>query len=156
MADPTIDATVNNQDQAREKAATLIEALPWLMLFHDRIIVVKFGGNAMVSEELTRAFAEDIVFLRYAGIRPVVVHGGGPQISSMLKRLGIESEFRGGYRVTTPEAMDVVRMVLTGQVSRGIVGLLNAHGPYAVGLSGERSEERRVGKECRSRWSPYH
>ena len=147
MGDPTIDATASgpqvtdersrDQDQAREKAATLIEALPWLMHFHDRIIVVKFGGNAMVSDELTRAFAEDIVFLRYAGIRPVVVHGGGPQISSMLKRLGIESEFRGGYRVTTPEAMDVVRMVLTGQVSRGIVGRINEHGPLAAGISGE-------------------
>jgi acetylglutamate kinase len=122
---------------AAAKAATLIESLPWLKTFHDRIIVVKFGGNAMVSEELQRTFAEDIVYLRYAGLRPVVVHGGGPQISSMLDRLGIDSEFRGGYRVTTPEAMDVVRMVLTGQINRDIVSNINKHGPLAAGLSGE-------------------
>jgi len=124
-------------EQAAVKAATLIESLPWLKRFHDQIIVVKFGGNAMVSPELQRAFAEDMVYLRYAGIRPVVVHGGGPQISAMLERLGIASEFRGGYRVTTPEAMDVVRMVLTGQISRDLVGHINAHGPLAAALSGE-------------------
>ncbi|WP_434316801.1 acetylglutamate kinase [Leifsonia sp. P73] len=122
---------------AADKAATLIESLPWLKTFHDRIIVVKFGGNAMVNEDLQRTFAEDIVYLRYAGLRPVVVHGGGPQISAMLDRLGIESEFRGGYRVTTPEAMDVVRMVLTGQINRDIVSNINKHGPLAAGLSGE-------------------
>ncbi|UOE44792.1 acetylglutamate kinase [Agromyces larvae] len=122
---------------AAEKAATLIESLPWLKRFHGETIVVKFGGNAMVSPELQRAFAEDMVYLRYAGIKPVVVHGGGPQISSMLERLGIPSEFRGGYRVTTPEAMDVVRMVLSGQVNRELVSLINAHGPLAAGLSGE-------------------
>ena len=98
---------------------------------------MKYGGNAMIDEDLKRAFAQDMVFLRQVGLRPVVVHGGGPQINAMLDRLGIESEFRGGLRVTTPEAMDVVRMVLTGQVSRELVGLLNAHGPHAVGLSGE-------------------
>jgi acetylglutamate kinase len=123
--------------QAAVKAATLIESLPWLKRFHDQIIVVKFGGNAMVSPELQRAFAEDMVYLLYAGIRPVVVHGGGPQISAMLERLGIASEFRGGYRVTTPEAMDVVRMVLTGQISRDLVGHINEHGPLAAALSGE-------------------
>ncbi|MFO7690542.1 MAG: acetylglutamate kinase [Cryobacterium sp.] len=116
---------------------TLIESLPWLKRFHDQIVVVKFGGNAMVSEELQRAFAQDMVYLRYAGIRPVVVHGGGPQISAMLTRLGIESEFRGGYRVTTPEAMEVVRMVLTGQINRDLVSHINQHGPLAAGLSGE-------------------
>ncbi|GIT81130.1 acetylglutamate kinase [Leifsonia sp. LS1] len=125
------------QSAAAAKAATLIESLPWLKRFHDQIIVIKFGGNAMVSEELQRTFAEDMVYLRYAGIRPVVVHGGGPQISAMLDRLGIHSEFRGGYRVTTPEAMDVVRMVLTGQISRDIVSNINKHGPLAAGLSGE-------------------
>lgn len=125
------------RDAAAAKAATLIESLPWLKTFHDRVIVVKFGGNAMVSEELQRSFAEDMVYLRYAGLRPVVVHGGGPQISAMLDRLGIESEFRGGYRVTTPEAMEVVRMVLTGQINRDIVGSINKHGPLAAGLSGE-------------------
>jgi acetylglutamate kinase len=134
---PTLDDVDNTPAEAKIKAATLIEALPWLKKFHDQIIVVKFGGNAMVSEELQRAFAEDMVYLRYAGIRPVVVHGGGPQISAMLARLGIESEFRGGYRVTTPEAMDVVRMVLTGQINRDLVSHINAHGPLAAGLSGE-------------------
>lgn len=122
---------------AMDKAATLIEALPWIQKFAGSTMVVKYGGNAMVSEELRRAFAEDIVFLHHVGIRPVVVHGGGPQISRMLERVGIESEFKGGLRVTTPEAMDVVRMVLTGQVGRELVGLINSHGPYAVGLSGE-------------------
>jgi acetylglutamate kinase len=122
---------------AGDKAAILIEALPWLERYVGRTIVVKYGGNAMVDDDLKRAFAQDIVFLRTVGVKPVVVHGGGPQISSMLKRLGIESEFRGGLRVTTPEAMDVVRMVLMGQVNRELVGLLNAHGPLAVGLSGE-------------------
>ncbi|MFI2752605.1 acetylglutamate kinase [Cellulomonas sp. P22] len=120
-----------------QKAEVLIEALPWLQRFKGALVVVKYGGNAMIDEDLKRAFAEDMVFLHRVGLRPVVVHGGGPQISSMLDRLGIESEFRGGLRVTTPEAMDVVRMVLTGQVSRELVGLLNAHGPHAVGLSGE-------------------
>ena len=123
--------------QRWRKAATLTEALPWLERFHGKTVVIKYGGNAMIDDKLKQAFAEDIVFLRYAGIRPVVVHGGGPQISSMLGRLGIESEFRGGLRVTTPEAMDVVRMVLVGQVGRELVGLLNQHGPLAVGLSGE-------------------
>jgi acetylglutamate kinase len=119
------------------KAATLTEALPWLERFHGKTVVIKYGGNAMIDDDLKLAFAQDIVFLRYAGIRPVVVHGGGPQISSMLDRLGIKSEFRGGLRVTTPEAMDVVRMVLVGQVGRELVGMLNQHGPLAVGLSGE-------------------
>ena len=140
------NATTNETDAAGDaawtatagdKAQVLIDSLPWLKRFHGETIVVKFGGNAMVSPELQRAFAEDMVYLRYAGIRPVIVHGGGPQISSMLERLGIESEFRGGYRVTTPEAMDVVRMVLSGQVNRELVSLINRHGPLAAGLSGE-------------------
>lgn len=124
-------------ERARGKAEILIEALPWIQRFAGTVVVVKYGGNAMVSEELRQAFAEDMVFLHHVGIRPVVVHGGGPQINTMLAKLGIESEFQGGLRVTTPEAMDVVRMVLTGQVGRELVGLINAHGPYAVGLSGE-------------------
>ncbi|WP_323961368.1 acetylglutamate kinase [Arthrobacter sp. JZ12] len=128
---------VNTLNAAQDKAATLIEALPWIQRFAGTTVVVKYGGNAMVNDELRRAFAEDIVFLHHAGIRPVVVHGGGPQINGMLDRLGITSEFKGGLRVTTPEAMDVVRMVLTGQVGRELVGLINSHGPYAVGLSGE-------------------
>lgn len=122
---------------AQQKAHVLVEALPWLQRFQDAIVVVKYGGNAMVREELKRAFAQDIVFLRSAGLKPVVVHGGGPQISSMLRRLGIRTEFRGGLRVTTPEAMDVVRMVLVGQVGRELVGLVNSYGAKAVGLSGE-------------------
>ncbi|MCP2250710.1 acetylglutamate kinase [Lentzea aerocolonigenes] len=122
---------------AQEKAAVLVEALPWLERFRGALVVVKYGGNAMVDDELKKAFAEDMVFLRLCGLRPVVVHGGGPQIKSMLDRLGIHSEFRGGLRVTTPEAMDVVRMVLVGQVGRELVGLINQHGPYAVGISGE-------------------
>lgn len=120
-----------------QKAAVLIESLPWLEQFHGETVVIKYGGNAMIDPALQKAFAADMVFLRYAGIKPVVVHGGGPQISSMLGRLGIESEFRGGLRVTTPEAMDVVRMVLVGGVGRELVGLINQHGPFAVGLSGE-------------------
>jgi acetylglutamate kinase len=122
---------------ALEKAGLLVEALPWLERFHGRTIVVKLGGNAMTDPDLERSFAEDVVFLRYAGLRPVVVHGGGPQITAHLDRLGIETVFAAGHRVTTPEAMDVVRMVLVGQVQRRIVGLVNAHGPFAVGLSGE-------------------
>ncbi|GGU79390.1 acetylglutamate kinase [Lentzea flava] len=122
---------------AQEKAAVLVEALPWLQRFRGALVVVKYGGNAMVDDELKKAFAEDMVFLRLCGLRPVVVHGGGPQIKSMLDKLGIHSEFRGGLRVTTPEAMDVVRMVLVGQVGRELVGLINQHGPYAVGISGE-------------------
>ena len=124
-------------EQALTKAGVLVEALPWLERFHGRTVVVKYGGHAMAEESLRRAFAEDVVFLRYAGIRVVVVHGGGPQINAHLDRLGIDQVFTGGLRVTTPETMDVVRMVLVGQVQRDIVGLLNQHGPFAVGISGE-------------------
>ena len=119
------------------KANTLIEALPWIGQFAGETVVVKYGGNAMIDDDLKRAFAEDIVFLRRVGLKPVVVHGGGPQISSMLERLSITSEFRGGLRVTTSEALEVVRRVLVGQVGRELVGLINAHAPFAVGLSGE-------------------
>lgn len=120
-----------------QKAEVLIQALPWLERFAGAVIVVKFGGNAMVDADLERAFAEDIRFFRYVGMKPVVVHGGGPQISAMLTRLDIASEFRGGLRVTTPEAMDVVRMVLTGQVQRKLVNLLNTTEALAIGVSGE-------------------
>ena len=129
--------TAQVQDEVYAKAGTLVEALPWLTKYAGATMVVKYGGNAMVSDELKKAFVEDIVFLRRCGIKPVVVHGGGPQINQMLDRLGIASEFKGGLRVTTPEAMEVVRMVLVGQVGRELVGLLNAHGPLAVGMSGE-------------------
>ena len=132
-----------------QRAAVLLDALPWLKEFHGQVVVVKYGGNAMVDDRLKAAFAEDMVLLRYAGIRPVVVHGGGPQVTAMLGRLGIPTEFRGGLRVTSAEAVDVVRMVLLGQVGRELVGLVNAHGPHAVGLSGEdaglfRAEPTRV------------
>src|SRR5215475_8382130 len=122
---------------ALAKAATLIEALPWLDRFHGQTAVIKYGGHAMADGALRAAFAQDVVFLRYAGLRPVVVHGGGPQISAHLDRLGLASTFTAGLRVTTPEMMDVVRMVLTGQVNRDVVGLINRHGPFAVGMSGE-------------------
>ncbi len=120
-----------------EKASILTEALPWLETYAGKTVVIKYGGNAMIDEGLKAAFASDIVFMKRCGVHPVVVHGGGPQISTMLTRLGIVSEFRGGLRVTSPEAMDVVRMVLVGQVGRDLVGLINAHSTLAVGLSGE-------------------
>jgi len=122
---------------ALPKAAALVEALPWLKSFSGRTVVVKYGGNAMTSPELQQSFAEDVVFLRYVGVRVVVVHGGGPQINAHLDRLGVVSEFRGGLRVTTPDTLQVVRMVLVGQVNSDVVGTINAHGPFAVGLSGE-------------------
>lgn len=127
----------NNPEWDASRAEVLVDALPWLQEFYGQIVVIKYGGHAMVDEKLKQAFAQDMVYLHYCGIRPVVVHGGGPQISSMLGRLGIESEFRAGLRVTTPEAVDVVRMVLLGQVGRELVNRINSHGPLAVGLSGE-------------------
>jgi len=122
---------------ATAKAGTLIEALPWLDRFHGQTVVIKYGGHAMVADELRAGFAQDLVFLRHAGLKPVVVHGGGPQVTSHLERLGIESDFTAGLRVTTEETIDVVRMVLNGKVNKDIVGLINRYGPYAVGLSGE-------------------
>jgi acetylornithine/N-succinyldiaminopimelate aminotransferase len=129
--------TEGRTEDASAKAATLIEALPWLNKFHGQTVVIKYGGHAMADEALRLAFAQDLVFLRYAGLRPVVVHGGGPQITEQLDRLGVESTFTAGLRVTTPEAMEVVRMVLSGKVNKDIVGMVNRHGPFAVGLSGE-------------------
>lgn len=120
-----------------DKAQVLAEALPWLQQLHGKIVVIKYGGNAMTDDTLKYAFAADMAFLLNCGIQPVVVHGGGPQISAMLSRLGIEGDFKGGFRVTTPEVLDVARMVLFGQVGRELVGLINAHGPYAVGITGE-------------------
>src|SRR6201993_189033 len=122
------------------KAQVLAEALPWLKALHDRVIVVKYGGNAMTDGALRQAFADDMVFLRNCGIHPVVVHGGGPQITAMLKRLGIAGDFKAGFRVTTPEVLDVARMVLFGQVGRELVNQINAHGPYAVGITGEDAQ----------------
>ncbi len=122
------------------KAGTLVEALPWLKTFSGKTVVVKYGGNAMTRPELQAAFAEDVVFLRYCGVRVIVVHGGGPQITAHLDRLGVASEFRGGFRVTSQDTMQVVRMVLVGQVNSDVVALVNAHGPFAVGLSGEDAQ----------------
>jgi acetylglutamate kinase len=119
------------------KAEVLAAALPWLTALHGTIVVVKYGGNAMTDDTLKAAFAADMVFLRNCGIHPVVVHGGGPQISAMCQKLGIAGDFRGGFRVTTPEVLEVARMVLFGQVGRELVNLVNAHGPYAVGITGE-------------------
>jgi acetylglutamate kinase len=122
---------------ATAKAGTLIEALPWLDRFHGETVVIKYGGHAMTADELRAGFAQDLVFLKHAGLRPVVVHGGGPQVTGHLDRLGIASEFTAGLRVTTEETIDVVRMVLNGKVNKDIVGLINRYGSYAVGLSGE-------------------
>jgi acetylglutamate kinase len=132
--------TAISELDAAAKAAVLVESLPWLKRFAGKIIVVKFGGNAMVDQDLKRTFAEDMVYLRHAGIRPVVVHGGGPQISAELARRGIPSEFRGGLRVTTPEVMQVVSDVLRDQVNAELVNLINLHGSYGVGLSGESQD----------------
>jgi acetylglutamate kinase len=127
------------QDQAIAaiKAETLIESLPWLQKFHGKVVVVKFGGNAMVDTELQKAFAEDMAYLRWVGIRPVVVHGGGPQISARLAELGIESEFRGGFRVTTNETISVVRDVLREQISAELAEMIQDSGAETSIMSGE-------------------
>ena len=122
------------------KAQVLAEALPWLKQLYGKVVVIKYGGNAMTDDTLRHAFAADMAFLRNCGIHPVVVHGGGPQITAMLRRLGIAGDFKGGFRVTTPEVLDVARMVLFGQVGRELVNLINAHGPYAVGITGEDAQ----------------
>jgi acetylglutamate kinase len=132
-----LEVTAEVLGSASAKAAVLMEALPWLSRFHGRTVVIKYGGHAMTDEALRQTFAQDLVFLRYAGLRPVVVHGGGPQITEQLSRFGVPSTFTAGLRVTTPEAMDVVRMVLSGKVNKDLVALINRHGPFAVGISGE-------------------
>ena len=132
-----LEVTAEDLGSASAKAATLMEALPWLSRFHGRTVVIKYGGHAMTDEALRLTFAQDLVFLRYAGLRPVVVHGGGPQITEQLNRFGVPSTFTAGLRVTTPEAMDIVRMVLSGKVNKDLVALINRHGPFAVGISGE-------------------
>jgi acetylglutamate kinase len=124
-------------DVAAERAAVLVEALPYIQRFRGAVVVVKYGGNAMVDPALSRAVAADVVLLRAVGLRPVVVHGGGPQISALMARLGKEPEFRDGLRVTDAETVDIARMVLVGKVNRDIVAAINVHGPLAVGLSGE-------------------
>ncbi len=131
----TVEASRGYSPEAR--TAALIEALPYINKFRGSVVVVKFGGNAMINPELSKSFAEDIVLLRSVGFKPVVVHGGAPQIGAMLGKLGKESEFRDGLRVTDTETLDVARMVLVGKVGREIVGQINTHGAYAVGMSGE-------------------
>lgn len=132
-----ISSNSHDNDLARIKAETLIESLPWLQQFHQKVVVVKFGGNAMVDEKLQRAFAEDMAYLRWVGIRPVVVHGGGPQISAKLAELGIESEFRGGFRVTTQESISVVRDVLRNEISASLASMIETAGADAQVMSGE-------------------
>lgn len=132
-----IPSAEQDHSLARIKAETLIESLPWLEAFHGKVVVVKFGGNAMVDEELQRAFAQDMAYLRWVGIKPVVVHGGGPQISARLAELGIESEFRGGFRVTTDETINVVRDVLRHQISAQLADLIHQAGAEATIMSGE-------------------
>jgi acetylglutamate kinase len=134
---PTAQDVAGRGFEPSRRAHALIEALPYIDRFRGAVVVVKFGGNAMVDPDLSRTFAEDIVLLRSVGMKPVVVHGGGPQIGDLLSRLGKESEFRNGLRVTDEETLDVARMVLVGKVGRDIVGAINVHGAYAVGLSGE-------------------
>ncbi|MEN9714474.1 MAG: hypothetical protein RLZZ164_1138 [Actinomycetota bacterium] len=134
-----IPANDSDNELARVKAQTLIESLPWLQRFHQKVVVVKFGGNAMVDENLQRAFCEDMAYLRWVGIKPVVVHGGGPQISARLEELGIASEFRGGFRVTTPASITVVRDVLRNQISASLASMIETAGAQATVLSGEDS-----------------
>lgn len=130
-------STTRPINNAAEKARVLIESLPWLQSFAGKTVVIKFGGNAMVSDELKERFAEDMVYLRTVGVRPVIVHGGGPQITAMLESLGIASEFRAGYRYTSPEAMSVVREVLTEHISGELVTLITDHGVVATGIPGD-------------------
>ena len=130
-------STTREFTDAAAKARVLIESLPWLKSFAGKTVVIKFGGNAMVSDELKERFAEDMVYLRTVGVRPVIVHGGGPQITAMLDKLGIASEFRAGYRYTSPEAMEVVREVLTEHISGELVTLINEHGVLAAGIPGD-------------------
>jgi acetylglutamate kinase len=134
-----IGSEAQDQQLASIKAATLIESLPWLQQFHDKVVVVKFGGNAMVDAELQRAFCQDMAYLRWVGIKPVVVHGGGPQISAALKEKGIQSEFKGGLRVTTKETIGIVRDVLRNQISAELAAMISEAGGDPVVLSGEDS-----------------
>jgi acetylglutamate kinase len=130
-------APVESRADAAHRADVLLEALPYIQRFRGAVVVVKYGGNAMVDPALARGVADDVVLLRAVGLRPVVVHGGGPQISALMARLGKEPEFRDGLRVTDAETVDIARMVLVGKVNRDIVAAINVHGPLAVGLSGE-------------------
>jgi acetylglutamate kinase len=129
--------TTESKFDAEARAHVLVEALPYIRRFRGSTVVVKYGGNAMTDDDLARQFAEDVVLMRSVGVRPVVVHGGGPQISALMDRLGMVPEFRNGLRVTNADSLDVARMVLVGKINRDIVSAVNVHGPLAVGLSGE-------------------
>jgi len=122
---------------AQDKAGILLETMPWLRRYSGRVVVIKYGGNAMVDESLKEAFAQDVLFLHQWGVRPVVVHGGGPQIDAMLARVGLEAPFEHGLRVTTDDVMEIVRMVLLGKVQRELISVLNREDYQAVGLAGE-------------------
>ncbi len=136
MTDFTVVLILNMNDLS-SRAQTLIEALPYIRAFHGQTVVIKYGGAAMVDQTLKMQFAEDVVLMKYVGINPIVVHGGGPQISGMMKRLGKEVKFIGGVRVTDAETMEIVEMVLGGAVNKEIVNLINQHGGRGVGLSGK-------------------
>jgi acetylglutamate kinase len=130
---------INNirQEEALKKAAVLAEALPWLLRFQESIVVIKFGGHAMTSPELTKQFAQDVVFLKLAGLKPIVVHGGGPQITKALDKAGIKSEFKSGFRVTTKESVLIVREVLVNEIQKDLVQMINSNSKLAVGMSGD-------------------
>ncbi len=137
VSELTQERATSTPADAAHRAAMLLEALPYIQRFRGATVVVKYGGNAMVDPHLGRAVADDVVLLRAVGLKPVVVHGGGPQISELMARLGKQAEFRDGLRVTDAETVDIARMVLVGKVNRDIVSAINVHGPLAVGLSGE-------------------
>lgn len=141
-------------DRARSIAHVLVEALPYIQRFRGKTLVIKYGGNAMVEQSLKEGFARDVVLLKLVGVNPVIVHGGGPQIGDLLKRLGIVSEFIQGMRVTDTETMDVVEMVLGGQVNKDIVTLINRHGGRAVGLTGKDGDLIRARKLLLRRDAP--
>jgi acetylglutamate kinase len=132
-----MELKMGNIKNSMERADILLEALPYIKRFYNKTIVIKYGGHAMVDDELKDKFAQDVVMMKYIGINPVIVHGGGPQIGTLLKKLGKESKFIQGMRVTDEETMDIVEMVLVGMVNKEIVGLINRHGGNAVGLSGK-------------------
>ncbi len=134
-----------------KRANVLMEALPYIQRFAEKVVVIKYGGNAMKDEKLKQDFARNVVLLKCVGLKPVIVHGGGPQIDKMMKRLGITVQFTAGVRHTTPEAMEIVEMVLTGQINKEIVSLINHHGGKAIGLSGKdgdliQAEKKRLGE----------
>jgi len=137
---------MDNIGKSIERAEILLEALPYIRRFYNKTIVIKYGGHAMVDTELKDLFAKDVVMMKYIGIHPVVVHGGGPQIGNFLKKLGKDSKFVQGMRVTDEETMDIVEMVLVGKVNKEIVGLINRHGGKAVGLSGKDGDLIRAEK----------